>query len=308
MMRRRKWAGFRSILCPIDFSDHSRLALQCAAAVAFREKAVLRVLYVNDPLLVAAAAAALHDRALPKRSARELREFIDATVPSPRRPRLRVTSHVSIGDPSEQILKGAASRATDLIVLGTHGLTGAGRVFMGSTTLGVLQRTSVPVLAVSHGSETPTSGVSASWPGARILAAIDLHVGAATEVESAARIAQRFGSSLLLVHVVTEITSPAWFSTDLSAHDRIRIAQAHQRMDALAAIAQRHVPTGVRVACGDPADEIAAVCAAERAELLLTALHDRQHWFGAKRGSISYHVLSHAVTPVLAYPPHWRPR
>jgi nucleotide-binding universal stress UspA family protein len=307
-MQQKKWAGFRSILCPIDFSDHSRLALQYAVAVALRGKAVLRVIYVNDPLLVAAAAAALHDRALTKQSAHELQEFIDATVPSRRRPGLRVTSHVSVGDPSDQILKAAASRATDLVVLGTHGLTGAGRVFMGSTTLSVLQRTSVPVLAVSHGGKTATTAVSASWPGVQILAAIDLNGGVANEVESAARIAQRFGSSLLLVHVVTEIASPAWLSADLSAHDRIRLAQAQQRMEALAAVAQRHVPTVARVACGHAADEIAAVAAAERAQLLLTVLHDRQRWFGAKRGSISYHVLSHAVTPVLAYPPQWRPR
>jgi len=43
-------------------------------------------------------------------------------------------------------------------------------------------------------------------------------------------------------------------------------------------------------------------------ELLITAMHDRRNWFGAKRGSISFHVVLHAVTPVLAYPPEWRPR
>jgi len=308
VMRRTTWAGFRSILCPIDFSDHSRLALQYAFVVALRGKALLRVMYVNDPLLVAAAAAALKDRAFTKHSAHELQEFIDATVPSRPRPGLRVTSQVSVGDPCDQILKAAASRATDLIVLGTHGVTGAGRVFFGSTTLGVLQRTSVPVLAVSHAGEIPAAAVAASWPAGPILAAIDLNGGAAIEVQSAARIAERFGSSLVLAHVVSEIASPAWLSADLSAHDRIRLAQAQRRMEALAAVAQRHVPTDVRVTCGNVADEIAAISAAERADLVLTVLHDRRHWFGAKRGSISYHVLSHAVTPVLACPPRWQPR
>jgi nucleotide-binding universal stress UspA family protein len=61
------------------------------------------------------------------------------------------------------------------------------------------------------------------------------------------------------------------------------------------------------VSCGRIADEIAALVAAEHIELLITALRDRRGWFGARRGSVSYHVLSHAVSPVLAYPRQWPP-
>ena len=50
--------GFRSILCPVDFSDHSRLALRYAAAIARRSHGRLSILYVNDPLLIAAAGIA----------------------------------------------------------------------------------------------------------------------------------------------------------------------------------------------------------------------------------------------------------
>jgi nucleotide-binding universal stress UspA family protein len=304
----KKWVGFRSVLCPIDFSEHSRRALQCAEAIAHRGKAVLRAVYVNDPFLIAAAAAALHDRQLAKRSARELREFIDATVSAKVRRQLRLKSQVSVGNPPDEILKAAGRARTDLIVLGTHGLTGAERLLMGSTTLSVLQRASVPVLAVPRASDDSTAPLSLSWPGARILAAIDLEAGVADEVESAARVAQWFGSSLLLAHVVSEIATPAWLKADLSAHDRIQIAQAKHQMGALAAVAQRYVKTDVQVVRGNIADEIAALAATEGSGLVLTALRDRRGWFGAKRGSVSYHVLSHAVTPVLAYPRQWRPR
>ena len=139
MRRSKNWAGFRSVRCPIDFSEHSRLALRYAAAVALRGNVTLTVEYANDPLLIAAAGAALHDRHLARRSAQELQEFVDATLASSVRNRLRVKSHVSIGDPAAQIVKAAARDRTDLIVLGTHGLTGADRLLMGSTTLSVLQ-------------------------------------------------------------------------------------------------------------------------------------------------------------------------
>ena len=307
MKSTKRWAGFRSVLCPIDFSEDSQRALQYAVAIAVRAKAALRVIYVNDPLLIAAAATALHDRQLARRSARELQQFVNETVAATSRNQLRLTSRVSIGQPSDQILKAADSYKTGLIVVGTRGLTGAGRLFMGSTTLSVLQRATVPVLAIPRG-QSPVAPVSRAWPGERVMAAVELDDGSASEIDSAARIARWFGSSLVLAHVVSAIAAPAWLSADMSAHERIRVAQAQRQMAALAAVAQRHVKTDVHVVCGSIADEISALAAAERTELLITALHDRRAWFGAKRGSISYHVLSHAVTPVLACPPQWRPR
>ena len=54
--------------------------LRYAEAVALHGKAALRIVYVNDPLLIAAAAAVLQNRERAERSARELQEFINATI------------------------------------------------------------------------------------------------------------------------------------------------------------------------------------------------------------------------------------
>jgi len=141
-----------------------------------------------------------------------------------------------------------------------------------------------------------------------MVAAAELDRGLADQVDTAARIAEWFATSLLLVHVVAEIARPRWLATDLSAHDRILLAHAQRQLDAVAVRAQRYVKTATSVVHGTIADEIAAVAATQRSGLVLTALRDRRGWFGARRGSISYHVLSHAITPVLAYPSSWRPR
>src|SRR4051812_8248938 len=93
---RTSWHGFRSLLCPIDFSEHSRLALRYAEAIASRRNATLRVIYANDPLLVAAAAVALNDRSLAKRSSKELQDFVESTLTASSRKRLLVKSSVSI--------------------------------------------------------------------------------------------------------------------------------------------------------------------------------------------------------------------
>ncbi len=306
-MRLRRWAGFRSVLCPIDFSEHSRLALRYAEKVASHGHAALHVVYANDPLLIAAAAAALHDRQVAKRSAIELGALIDSTLPARTRRQLRVTSHVSIGHPSDQIMKAAARHGSDLIVLGTHGLTGADKLIMGSTTLSILQRTTVPVLAIPRAADS-TAPLSSSWPDERIVAALELDDSAEKDVDVAAHLAHWFDASLLLLHVVSEVARPHWLKGDLTAHDRIRVARAERRLETLAAEVPAQVRTDTRVTCGSIAGEIAALAASERAGLLVTPLHDRRGWFGARRGSISYQVLTQAMTPVLAYPPRWRPR
>src|SRR5262249_7822596 len=158
------------------------------------------VTYANDPLLVAAAAAALHDRKIATRSLQELQAFVDqALATDPKR--LRLTCQVSIGSPSNQILKAAARRRSDLIVMGTHGLTAADRLLMGSPPMSVLQRTNVPVLAIPHRHDR-ADFPDASWPGDRILIPLELDAGSRREVEVAARLAQWFGSEMLAIHVV----------------------------------------------------------------------------------------------------------
>jgi nucleotide-binding universal stress UspA family protein len=307
-MLSRKWTGFRSVVCPVDFSNHSRQALAYAEAIASRSHARLTIQYANDPLLVAAAAAALHDRRIVKRSLHELQAFAGANLRSPHPNSLRLQFRASTGRPADEILKLAAANRADLIVVGTHGLTGADRLLMGSTTLSVLQKTTVPVLAVpltDHGAVAP---VASSWPGEQIVAAVPLDDQARAQVDAAARIAQWSGASLLLLHVVSTPGIPSWMPIGLSAHERIRVAQAHQLLDGLAGSVRKRVTTSTRVVCGRIADEIAALAASERIQLVVTGLGDRRGWFGSERGSVPYHVLTHAVTPVLALPPQWRPR
>jgi nucleotide-binding universal stress UspA family protein len=52
----------------------------------------------------------------------------------------------------------------NLIVMGTHGLTGATRVFLGSTTEKVLRHAHVPVLTIPP---TRSAGLSTILSGAR---------------------------------------------------------------------------------------------------------------------------------------------
>jgi nucleotide-binding universal stress UspA family protein len=303
--RPERWAGFRSILCPVDFSDQSRLALRYADAVARRARGALHVCYVNDPLLVAAASSRLHYPGLVIQSKRELQTFVETALPRRSSKDRDPTFRTVTGVPADQILKEAERLRADLIVLGTHGLTGAERLFLGSTTIGVLERAKVPVLTVPRVKNQTDSAPPPSWPGRYILAAVDLDGDSRTDVDAAVRIAKWFGSSLLLLHVIAAPVAPSWLGGNLKGRRRTLLGEAENQLEQLAAIARDEVHVESRVVCGRIAEKIAAVAVSEQIELSTTALRDRRGWFGARRGSMSYHVLTHATAPVLAYPPEW---
>ena len=55
-----------------------------------------------------------------------------------------------IGTPSDEIVRYAAERGIDLIVMGTHGRTGVARVLMGSVAETVVRKAFCPVLTMHH--------------------------------------------------------------------------------------------------------------------------------------------------------------
>ena len=139
------------ILCPVDFSEQSRQALQWASAIARHRGGELTVLSVIEPLLAQAAGIRLgldlvHDDAEPA-----LRAFVAATLPEGDRQASHIRMEVTTGDPSEVILQTGRRLNAGLIVMGTHGLGGFRKFLLGSTTEQVLRRTEWPVLAVPAG-------------------------------------------------------------------------------------------------------------------------------------------------------------
>src|SRR5690606_8215405 len=58
------------------------------------------------------------------------------------------TLHVADAQPAEAILAAAKSRNCDLIVMGSHGRRGLGRLMLGSKTYEVVSHGHIPVLVV----------------------------------------------------------------------------------------------------------------------------------------------------------------
>ena len=195
-MNTPKPAMFGTVLCAVDFSKHSRAALGYAAAIAERAGGRLVVLFVNDPLLVAAAAAAYDKRGLMSTATAELRHFVERSIGTAGVS--RTACLVTAGDPAREIAAAARRLGCDLLVMGTRGLSATSRLFFGSTTASVLRHADLPVLAV------PRSGRDqielASWPR-RVLAGIEPGGSAGADARRAAAVARWFARPLMLVTV-----------------------------------------------------------------------------------------------------------
>jgi nucleotide-binding universal stress UspA family protein len=294
---------FTSILCPVDFSEYSAAALRHAAAIARHGGGQVHALYVNDPLLVGAAAIALGDRGLKETARGELVKFVADTLRTRRGSVDAVTCHVDTGKPDKVITAAVKRLRSDVIVMGTHGLSGIDQVLVGSTTARLLRRAPAPILAIPPALEVinPRSP-GRSWPGPVIMTPIDLGTQAEADLREAAQIAAAFKASLLVLHVVPQPKAPPWYRGDMSAPAQLQIEKAKRQLETLTRSLAKRLEVDLRVRPGSVAEEIAVAAAAERVGLVVMRLRKGPGLFGSRAGSIAYHVLRQAITPVLALP------
>ena len=138
-----------SILCAVDFSDASAGALRYAAVVAAHFQARLIVLTVENPLLTDALDLGTGVAWTPDDCVAELQDFVANTFGPDLPQGDRITYEVAVGKPPAEILRVGTERSCQLIVMSSHGLTGARKLFFGSTTERVLRETTVPVVVTS---------------------------------------------------------------------------------------------------------------------------------------------------------------
>ena len=139
----------RKVLCPVDFSEGSKLALDNAADFAKTQKAELLLLHVIEPFVLpieygmsSIPRVELDEEA--KKGAQEgLRKLADAHLQG-----LRADALIEFGRAAEAIVSTAQKKGCDLIVISTHGRKGLSRFFIGSTAERVVRLAHCPVLIV----------------------------------------------------------------------------------------------------------------------------------------------------------------
>ncbi|HEU0299974.1 MAG TPA: universal stress protein [Longimicrobium sp.] len=132
------------VLLTTDLSHHAAHAhargLVLAKGIGTGAEPELRSLFVRLPEL---DEVPLPPEWAPDAAERELAEFLRAEVP-----RAPITARVRTGDPAHEIVAAAREWEADLIVVGTHGRRGIGRMFLGSVAETVLRHAPCAVLVI----------------------------------------------------------------------------------------------------------------------------------------------------------------
>jgi len=149
---RAVWPQLRRILLPTDFSGCANYALPYAAAIARATKATIICVHVvetvvpavgysglAEPLPLADISEQLEDSA--EREMPKLTECDECTG-------LDLEEVIVHGDPAAEIVRVAAEREVDLIVVSSHGRTGLGRIIFGSTAEAIVRHAACPVIVV----------------------------------------------------------------------------------------------------------------------------------------------------------------
>jgi nucleotide-binding universal stress UspA family protein len=295
----------RSILCPVDFSDHARNALRWAVAVAGKYRSRLIVFTAVDPLLAEAARTRFGLDLAQGDTEPALRDFVRAAMPPAASWLPHVDVDVRVGDPSELILEAADRERADLIVMGTHGLGGFHKLLLGSTTERVLRRTRTPLLAVSHGDSRAVvlDAAGPRFEATTVLVATDFSESAADAVRCAATLAGELAAPLLIAHVVAPVIVRSEWQPYVEGVVEEAVARAQKRLDTLRAGLSNTIRSEVVVQVGGPADAIAALAEERAAGLVVMGLVGQQDWLAPRPGSIAYRVLCLARVPVLVVPP-----
>jgi len=186
----------------------------------------------------------------------------------------------------------------DLIVLGTHGRTGAEKLLMGSVAEEIFRQSPVPVLTIGpnvHG------GAHSAGRFHRVLFATDFAPASVAAAPYAVSFAQENHAALVLLHVIRRPREGG--NNEQRARFELSVAEAiHHLYETVPDDASLDRPPEVAVEYGDAAERIVESSSRRGADLIVLGVRDRAGHISAAThlGRATAHkVVAHATCPVL---------
>lgn len=292
----------KRILFATDFSRWARRAEDYACALACSWRASLTVLSVAEFPPGLNSDYPVNQQYLADLLKHASSQLVDLKGRAERRG-MAVTTRVATGIPSEEVITAARAEDSDLIVVGTRGMTGLAHVLLGSTAERVIRGAPCPVLTVRmEPADTKQEEGALSRPVTleRILVPVDFSDCSLDALEYAIVVAQQAKASLMLLHVL----EPVSYGLDFTlSHIRTRDSEVStwtKRLEELASSHQHsHVPMESRLRGGLPADSILDSAQTLPCDLIIMGTHGRRGFSHALSGSVAEAVLRKALCPVL---------
>lgn len=286
---------FHKILCPTDFSPGAQHALRAAIRIADRDGAELILAHAwQVPPVMFASEQIFSPEVLGELSAGAQAGLDAAARAAEGLDAARLIPRLLDGMPRHAIAALlAADPAIDLVVMGTHGRTGLGRVLLGSVAESVVRHAPCSVLTVRPD--------AALGPFARVLCPIDFSDASQRAVELATELAEADGGTLALLNV---LDPPAVYSgaerTAALVRDLDRYAAEHLEQWTARVASQTLAPVEKLSRVGHPGAEILAALESDPPyDLAVVGSHGRLGLERMLLGSVAEKIVRHARCAVL---------
>ena len=290
------------ILCPIDFSEFSRHALDHAIGIAKRYQASVTALYVIPPITTwypPTDIAAYIPYVYTAEELAELQRSVERFVAESES--IYPVTAVSVEAPVvREILDRIQTMPADLLVLGTHGRSGFERVVLGSVTERILAKANCPVLTVPRRNPDVVPFGRVLYP--HILCPVDFSSSSLRALAYAGDLARETGARLTALHVLEPISR---FQPVMMGGQNAPEFHQFERNDARERLRDA-MPSAVRDATsfselvidGRPWEETIRIAAERDVSLIAMGAHaGPASVFGF--GSTTNRVVREAVCPVL---------
>ena len=286
--------SLKNILFLTDFSGPSELALPFAAAIARWYGATVYSLYVFTPPSYVYTTPELRGAAIEaeeENAKAEMRRVESQFAGLSHE--VIVAQGLDVWDAVARTIK---DHAIDLIVLGTHGRTGAEKLLLGSVAEEIFRRSPVPVLTIGPGVR---SGAHNGGRFNRVLFATDFTAASVAAAPYALSLAVENRARLVLLHVMRK---PEPRSGDKNRLE-LSVAEANQQLyEAIGYGAELEGTPEVVVEYGEPAERIVAAAQRRRIDLIVLGVRDPAGRLGAATHlgrATAHRVVAHAGCPVL---------
>ena len=288
--------GIGHVLCPVDFSEFSRLALDHAGALAQWHGARLTVLHVvpNRPVMdLPSPSMTDEDR---RQVTEDVRRFV-SHLPPEVSVDIRVSEAPTV---DRELIRQAQALPADLLVIGSHGRSGFERLLLGSVTEKVIRNAPCPTMVVPR-RLAPASDEPVRFR--RILCPVDFSDGSARALHYALSLAEEGSAQITLLHVIE--VPPELRANPLSEGFDVDKVRAAAEADCLHQL-QQMVPKEIRcctvkvlVREGAAYHEILRVAAERAADLIVMGVQGRGAVDLLVFGSNTARVSRAATCPVL---------
>lgn len=284
----------KKIIIPIDFSKTALKALDHGVHLAKLCNAEITLLHVAESLSVNAGRGLFdpptfhedYEKSISDQSNLRLNEIADKIA---KKDKLKINTLTIIGSPPQEILNVSKKNKVDLIIMGTHGVSGAKEFFLGSNTFKVIKNAKCPVLSVQHHQKNP--GFKS------ILVPFRDKPHSREKINYAIDLALLYGSTIHVLGIDTEFTKSHKRKIELEAAQIKKIVEA------------KLIPCKVKVISHVySADVVLKHARVFHADLIISMSDlDRMNITEYFSGPYAQQLVNHSSIPILSIRPQFNP-